>query len=78
AVHIEIINSTNIDSVLSKAGPSSATDVTGGMAKKLGDIFTLDGLDINIAVFNLRVPGRLSTLLSGETPKCTLIRFSSD
>ncbi|MHA2353817.1 MAG: isopentenyl phosphate kinase [Candidatus Thorarchaeota archaeon] len=78
AVHIEIINNMNIDSVLSKAGPSSSTDVTGGMAKKLGDIFTLDDLDINIAIFNLRVPGRLSTLLAGKTPKCTLIRFSSD
>ncbi|MFW9965537.1 MAG: isopentenyl phosphate kinase [Candidatus Thorarchaeota archaeon] len=75
AVHIEIIDTSNIDSVLSKAGPSSATDVTGGMEKKLADIFTLANLDIDIAIFNLGVPGRLSALLSGKTPPCTIIRF---
>ncbi len=75
AVHIEIIDATNIDSVLDKAGPSSATDVTGGMEKKLVDIFTLSGLAIDIAIFNLGVPGRLSTLLSGKTPPCTRIRL---
>jgi len=75
AVHIEIIDTSNIDSVFSKAGPSSATDVTGGMKKKLVDIFTLANLNIDIAIFNLGVPGRLSALLSGKTPPCTMIRF---
>jgi isopentenyl phosphate kinase len=75
AAHIEIIDTTNIESVLDKAGPSSATDVTGGMEKKLEDIFTLSGLAMDIAIFNLGVPNRLSTLLSGKTPSCTRIRF---
>jgi isopentenyl phosphate kinase len=75
SVHIEIIDTTNIDSVLGRAGPSSATDVTGGMEKKLAEIFTITDLDIDVAIFNLGVPGRLSALLSGEIPPCTRIRF---
>jgi isopentenyl phosphate kinase len=75
AAHIEVIDATNIDSILDRAGPSSATDVTGGMEKKLRDIFTLAGLEIDIAIFNLEAPSRLSALLSGKTPRCTIIRF---
>ena len=75
AAHIEVIDATNIETILDRAGPSSATDVTGGMEKKLRDIFTLVGLGIDIAIFNLGVPGRLSALLSGKTPPCTMIRF---
>jgi isopentenyl phosphate kinase len=74
AVHIEIIDAKNIESVLGKAGPSSAIDVTGGMEKKLAEIFTLADLEIDIAIFNLGVPNRLSSLLSGKTPPCTIIR----
>jgi isopentenyl phosphate kinase len=75
AAHIEVIDTTNIDAILDRAGPSSATDVTGGMEKKLGDILTLAGLEIDIAIFNLEVPNRLSALLSGKTPRCTRIRL---
>ena len=75
AIHMEIIDTTNIDSVLGRAGPSSATDVTGGMEKKLAEIFTMTDLDIDVAIFNLGVPGRLSALLSGKTLPCTRIRF---
>jgi hypothetical protein len=45
------------------------------MEKKLVDIFTLSGLAMDIAIFNLGVPNRLSSLLSGKTPPCTRIRF---
>ena len=75
AAQIEIIDATNMDSIVSKAGPSSATDVTGGMGKKLEEIFTLARLKMDIAIFNLGVSGRLSALLSGTTPPCTIIRF---
>ncbi|MFX1438930.1 MAG: isopentenyl phosphate kinase [Promethearchaeota archaeon] len=75
AAHIEVVDATNINTILDRAGPSSATDVTGGMEKKLGDIFTLAGLEIDIAIFNLGVPNRLSALLSGKTPRCTKIRL---
>jgi isopentenyl phosphate kinase len=75
AARIEVIDATNIGSILDRAGPSSATDVTGGMEKKLGEILTLAGLDIDIAIFNLGVPDRLSALLSGKTPRCTRIRL---
>ncbi|MFW9886714.1 MAG: isopentenyl phosphate kinase [Candidatus Thorarchaeota archaeon] len=75
AAHIEVIDATNIATILDRAGPSSVTDVTGGMEKKLVDIFTLAGLEINIAIFNLGAPNRLSTLLSGKTPRCTRIRL---
>ncbi|MFW9845501.1 MAG: isopentenyl phosphate kinase [Candidatus Thorarchaeota archaeon] len=74
ATHVTEINSTNIDSVLKGTGPSAATDVTGGMAKKLEELFTLSGHDINIAIFNLQVPGRLSSLLLGEATICTRIQ----
>lgn len=74
ASHITKIDSTNRDSVLSKTGPSAATDVTGGMAKKLEELFTLNAQDIDIAIFNLQVPGRLSSLLSGKPTICTKIQ----
>ncbi len=75
AAHIELIDATNMESVLGKTGPSQATDVTGGMEKKLLDMASLAGLEIDITIFNLTVPNRLSALLSGKIPTCTRIRF---
>jgi len=78
AAHIEVIDATNIEAILDRAGPSSATDVTGGMEKKLRDIFTLVGLGIDIAIFNLGVPSRLSALLSGKTDLLVRIPIFQD
>jgi isopentenyl phosphate kinase len=73
--HIEVIDTSRWDTIAAMTGPSSATDVTGGMKKKLDEISTLAGLDIDIAVFNLGVSNRLSSLLSGTTTLCTRIRI---
>ncbi len=75
ARHIELIDTSRWNAIIAKTGPSSATDVTGGMKKKLNDISTLAGLDVDIAIFNLRVSDRLSSLLSGTSTLCTRIRI---
>ncbi len=75
ATHIDTIDLSKREAILESTGPSSVTDVTGGMEKKLNEIFTLAGQGINIAIFNLGVPGRLSDLLSGKSTVCTRIQI---
>ncbi|MHA2378011.1 MAG: isopentenyl phosphate kinase [Candidatus Thorarchaeota archaeon] len=75
ANHIDVIDPSSWKAILARTGPSSATDVTGGMKKKLNEIFTLAGLGIDIAIFNLGVSGRLSALLSGASTVCTRIQI---
>jgi isopentenyl phosphate kinase len=50
--------------------------VTGGMAKKIGELLELSNKDIEIAIFNLLVAGRLTDLLLGTPTICTRIRIS--
>jgi isopentenyl phosphate kinase len=73
AKHIPIINHANKEDVLTKTGPSMSTDVTGGMSKKVNELFELAKHDLEIVIFNLTVPGRLSSLLLGEPIVCTRI-----
>jgi len=75
ASHIDVIDTSRWNAIIARTGPSSTTDVTGGMKKKLNDISTLAGLDIDIAIFNLGVSNRLSSLLSGTSTLCTRIRI---
>jgi len=75
ANHIDVIDTSKWNAIIARTGPSSATDVTGGMKKKLNEISTLSGLDIDIAVFNLGVSNRLSSLLSGTSTVCTRIQI---
>ncbi|MFW9798922.1 MAG: isopentenyl phosphate kinase [Candidatus Thorarchaeota archaeon] len=75
AAHIDTIDLSRREAILARTGPSSVTDVTGGMEKKLGEIFTLTGQGIDIAIFNLGVPGRLSDLLLGKPTVCTRIQI---
>ncbi|MFX1601850.1 MAG: isopentenyl phosphate kinase [Promethearchaeota archaeon] len=75
AKHIEVIDTSRWNAIIAKTGPSSATDVTGGMKKKLNEISTLVELDIDIAIFNLGVSNRLSSLLSGASTVCTRIQI---
>ncbi|MFW9931104.1 MAG: isopentenyl phosphate kinase [Candidatus Thorarchaeota archaeon] len=70
---IPVINQLNKESVLKAVGPSSATDVTGGMAKKVIDLLALSGLGTETTIFNLNIPGRLEDLLKGESVLCTKI-----
>ena len=73
AKHIPVIDHTNREDVLRKTGPSKNTDVTGGMSRKLNELLELAKQDIDIVIFNLTVPGRLTSLLSGESATCTRI-----
>ena len=68
-----IINEKNIEKVLGVVGPSKSIDVTGGMAKKVHDLLSISKLGINVAIFNLTVPGRLRNLLQGNQVICTRI-----
>ncbi len=71
---IPIINSRNMELALSGAGPSTSTDVTGGMAKKISDLLKVKSSKTEIIIFNLSIPGRLKSLLSGEQIICTKIQ----
>jgi isopentenyl phosphate kinase len=73
AKHIPIINQTNKDEVLKTVGPSKNTDVTGGMSKKVHELLELAKHDIDIVIFNLTVPNRLTSLLSDKRTICTRI-----
>lgn len=73
AKHIPVIDQSNKEEVLTKAGPSMSTDVTGGMSKKVNELLELAKQDRDIVIFNLTVPGRLSSLLLGKNVICTRI-----
>jgi isopentenyl phosphate kinase len=70
---IPVISDSNKDEALKRSGPSSATDVTGGMSKKISELITLSSSGTEIAIFNLTVPNRLSDLLLGKPIPCTRI-----
>ncbi|MFW9793017.1 MAG: isopentenyl phosphate kinase, partial [Candidatus Thorarchaeota archaeon] len=71
AKYIPFIDHSNKEEVLSMTGPSMNTDVTGGMTKKVNELLDLTKQDIEIAIFNLTVPGRLTSLLLGKPTICT-------
>lgn len=72
---IPFIDSVSLDSVLSLVGPSKATDVTGGMYRKLKELEMLAGSGIETVIFNLDIPNRLAKLLRGNKIPCTRIRL---
>ena len=71
---IPLINNSNRDSILSLTGPSSSTDVTGGMTKKITELLDLANQNVDIVIFNLLVSGRLTALLENESVICTRIQ----
>ena len=75
AKHIPIINHENKEDILSKAGPSTSTDVTGGMSKKVRELLRIAKSDREIIIFNLAVPNRLESLLQDESTICTRIEL---
>ena len=74
AKHIPVINKSNLKLVIERTGPSSSIDVTGGMAKKIKELLTLANHNVEVTIFNLLVPGRLSDLLKGNPTICTKIQ----
>ncbi|MGD2072272.1 MAG: isopentenyl phosphate kinase [Candidatus Thorarchaeota archaeon] len=75
AKHIPIVDNSNIDTVIKETGTSMATDVTGGMNRKIRELVSLSDKGIRIVIFNLLIPGRLEKLLIGETVICTEIQL---
>ncbi len=71
---IPLIDKSNQDLILQKTGPSSSTDVTGGMNKKIKELLTFANQDVEVVIFNLLVPERLSNLLKGNPTICTRIQ----
>ncbi|MFW9962024.1 MAG: isopentenyl phosphate kinase [Candidatus Sifarchaeia archaeon] len=74
AKHIPIINLDNRETILSKTGPSTNTDVTGGMLKKVNELLAIAKPDREIVIFNLTIPNRLKDLLQNEPIICTRIQ----
>jgi isopentenyl phosphate kinase len=72
---IPFIDSDNLDLVLSWVGPSEATDVTGGMGRKLKELLVLADSEIETVIFNLNVANRLAELLRGRDIPCTRIHL---
>jgi isopentenyl phosphate kinase len=75
AKHIPVINQENKDTILSKTGPSTNTDVTGGMSKKVSELLEISRQNREIIIFNLTVPNRLKFLLQNKTTICTRIQL---
>lgn len=75
AKHIPVINQENMGTILSKTGPSTNTDVTGGMSKKVNELFEISRQNREIVIFNLTVPDRLQLLLQNESIICTRIQL---
>ncbi len=73
---IPIINNSNKNRILLLTGPSSSTDVTGGMTKKITELLELASQNVNIVIFNLFVAGRLTALFENNPVICTRIQFS--
>ncbi|TFG35068.1 isopentenyl phosphate kinase family protein [Candidatus Thorarchaeota archaeon] len=76
AKHIPIINKFNQGLILEKTGPSSTTDVTGGMVKKIKELLTLSNQNVEVVIFNLLVSGRLADLLKGNPTTCTRFEYN--
>ena len=74
AKHIPFINNSNKTEILSLTGPSSSTDVTGGMTKKISELLDLADLNVDIVIFNLIVAGRLTALFENNSVICTRIQ----
>lgn len=75
AKYIPIINQDNKETILSKTGPSTSTDVTGGMLKKVSELLEISKHNRKIVIFNLTVPNRLKLLLQNESTICTRIQL---
>jgi len=76
AKHVPLINNSNKNRILSLAGPSSTTDVTGGMTRKITELLDLASQNVDIVIFNLLVSGRLTALLENDPVICTRIQFT--
>ncbi len=68
---IREISSANIDQVKAGLSGSTATDVTGGMSKKISELL---GIGIESQIVNALTPGNVTKALKGEEVLGTIIR----
>lgn len=71
---VPFINNSNRNRILELAGPSSSTDVTGGMIRKITELLELANNNVDIVIFNLLVAGRLTALFENGSVICTRIQ----
>ena len=72
---IPLINNSNKNKILAMTGPSSSTDVTGGMTRKITELLELACHDVDVVIFNLLVAGRLTALFKNDdSVLCTRIQ----
>lgn len=75
AVQIPWVHRDNWEAVSARLTGSAAVDVTGGMARKLGELLAAAQRGLQSRIFDARVPGRLAAALRQE-PVGTLIAWS--
>ena len=73
---IPLINEENIKDVLSLVSGASTTDVTGGMAHKVQELYNLSKLNIQVEIISLLEPGLLKRAVQGETGLGTSVRLT--
>ncbi len=74
AKQIPVITPGNIDDVVEELAGSTATDVTGGMARKVLELLDLAKKGIESEIIDITKPGVLYKALTGEKGLGTIIR----
>jgi isopentenyl phosphate kinase len=72
------ITKNNYSLVKTALGPSDAVDVTGGMAKKVEEFWTVSSLGIDCWIINGNIPGNLTKAVLGKSPAGTLIKATAN
>jgi len=72
---IPMISYDNFNEVKKMLSGSTAVDVTGGMAKKIQELFSLTESGIESEIVNATKPGIIKRVLSGEKGLGTLIKW---
>lgn len=70
---VPVVDSSNLYEIMRNTGPSSSTDVTGGMSRKVSELMRIAKKSTEVIIFNLSIPGRLSSLLLDKDVVCTRI-----
>ena len=71
---IPVVTPGNIDNVVEELAGSTATDVTGGMARKVLELLDLARKGVESEIINIEKPGNLYKTLTGEKGLGTIIR----
>lgn len=75
---IKEINEKNYKEVMQSVEKAKTTDVTGGMAHKVQELYNLSKLNIEIQIINLLKKDYLKRAIQGDTNLGTTIKFITD